>query len=98
MNNFIQQENFESLRAMDYVEAWFDNHPDPGSIEFTDVNENCRIFYAVNYHDIWLINLSFNNGRAAAVMSGILKPISYALGITQILIGKRLFLFEDRRF
>jgi hypothetical protein len=93
-----EYETFESLRLMDYVEAWFDNHPEPENIEFIDVTENCRIFYAENCHDIWMINLSFENMRAAAVMSSTLQNMSKALGITQILVGKRLFLFEDRRF
>lgn len=93
------QDNFKSeTRLMNYVEAWFDNHPEPENIVYDDITEEIRIFYADGCHDIWLINISLNNARAAAVLSSKLKTLSFALGIEQILIGNRLFLFEDQRF
>ncbi len=99
MSQNMGQETFaDGIRLMDYVESWFDNHPEPWNIEFTQVNENIKIFYADLCYDIWMVQIEFNNARAAAVSSQMLKEMSNKMGITQILIGKELFLFTDTRF
>lgn len=93
--------HFETVRLMDYVEAWFDYHPEPENIEFIELELNtCKvtIFWANLIHDTFMIKLEFQNSRRATVMSQRLAPVSHGLGLTQILVGKKLFLFTDRRF
>jgi len=86
---------------MDYVEAWFDYHPEPENIEFLEFELNDRkfvIYWADRVMDSFMIKIICKNARQATVLSQRLKPISHGLLLTQILVGKRLFLFTDRRF
>jgi len=86
---------------MDYVEAWFDYHPEPENIEllqFETERKKIIIYWADNVQDTIMIKIISKNARASEVLSRKLKPISHGLFLTQILIGKELFLFTDTRF
>jgi len=91
---------FETIRLMDYVEAWFDYHPEPENIDFVEIELNGTkivIYWADLVQDNFMIKIICNNARQATVLSQRLGPISSGLFLTQILIGKKLFLFTDRR-
>jgi len=91
---------FETIRLMDYVEAWFDYHPEPENIDFVEIelnNVKIVIYWADLVQDNFMIKIICNNARQATVLSQRLGPISSGLFLTQILIGKKLFLFTDRR-
>ena len=96
------QKSFESnIRLMDYVEAWFDNHPEPENIdmhqfEFEDLQ--IQIFFADMVYNTWMIKITCNNARRAAHYSQQFHETTRSMGITQILIGNKLFLFQDQRF
>ena len=93
--------HFETIRLMDYVEAWFDYHPEPENIEFLELDLNGRkvtIYWANHVHDTFMLKITCKNARQATVLSRRLQPISHGLALTQILIGNKLFLFTDRRF
>lgn len=93
--------HFETIRLMDYVEAWFDYHPEPENIEFLEFELNERkisIYWANRVQDTFMIKIICKNATQATVLSRRLKPISHGLLLTQILVGNKLFLFTDRRF
>lgn len=95
------QNHFETIRLMDYVEAWFDYHPEPENIERLTFDLNDRkviVFWANRVQDTFMINIICKNARQATVLSRRLKPISHGLLLTQILINNKLFIFTDRRF
>ena len=86
---------------MNYVEAWFDEHPDPGAIEsdiFMLGKCELEIFSARDIFDTWMIKITFENAHQANHWSRKLRPVSDRMGVTQILIYKKLFLFQDLRF
>lgn len=98
----MRQENFESnIRLMDYVEAWFDNHPEPENIDTHkfDLGElEVDIFFADQVFNNWMIKITCNNARRAFYYSQLFYKTTSQMDITQILIGKKLFLFQDQRF
>ncbi len=95
-----EYETFESLRLMDYVEAWFDNHPEPENIEMFEFdNEVKTTFYlADQVYNCFMIKIECENARRATWLSRHYKYLSEKMGVTQILINKQLFLFTDLRF
>lgn len=93
--------HFETIRLMDYVEAWFDYHPEPENIELQELELNGRkiiIYWANHVPDTFMIKIICRNARQSEVLSRRLEPISRGLYLTQILINNKLFLFTDRRF
>lgn len=93
--------HFETVRLMDYVEAWFDYHPEPENIERSTFELNGRkiiIYWANHVQDTIMIQIICKNATMATKLSERFKPISQGLFLTQILIGKKLFLFTDSRF
>ena len=92
---------FEYENPMEYVDAWFDLHPDPSAIErynFEFEKTSIEIFTARDYFDTWLIKITYHTARKAMMESKQIKPLSDNMGITQILIYRKLFLFQDQRF
>jgi hypothetical protein len=96
------QETFESnVRLMDYIEAWFDNHPEPWNIDmhqFELGDLNVEIFFADLVYNTWMIKITCENARRAFYYSQLFYKTTSQMDITQILINKRLFLFQDNRF
>lgn len=92
---------FEADDPQAYVEAWFDNHPEPYNIdchEFNLGNTKIEVFFADQVFDTWMIKLSCNNARRALYLSKLFYKTTSQMDITQILIFKTLFLFKDLRF
>lgn len=96
------QETFESnIRLMDYIEAWFDNHPEPWNIDmhqFELGDLEVEIFFADLVYNNWLIKITCENARRAFYYSQLFYTTTSQMDVTQILINKKLFLFQDQRF
>lgn len=100
-SNMPAEFEFETVKKMDYVEAWFDNHPNPAEIDchlFTFGNVEMEIYFADMYFETWLIKLNCSNAQRALWLSKLFHKTTCQMNITQILIGKKLFLFTDKRF
>jgi hypothetical protein len=92
---------FEYHNPTEYINAWFDYHPDPGAIErfnFEFKKTKVEVFAARDYFDTWLIKITYHTAQKAMTESKGIKPLSDLMGITQILIRNKLFLFQDQRF
>ena len=88
---------------MEYVHAWFDEHPQPADIIRNEYhleaeNINIEVFQARDVFDTFLIKLTFHTARKAMMVSKNINPLMDDMGITQILINDKLFLFQDQRF
>lgn len=100
----LEQTYIESARKMDYVEDWFDQHPEPWNIDchwFTVDEKGIKeihVYFADMIYNCWMIKISCNNARKAVYLSKLLYKTTCQMGITQILINKKLFLFTDLRF
>ncbi len=97
----FEQEEFEEERLLDYVEAWFDNHPEPWNIDmhlFEFGDDKVHIFFADMIYNTWLIKIRCSNARRAFFLSKLFYKTTCQMGITQILKNKELFLFTDTRF
>jgi hypothetical protein len=101
MNNL--NEKF-SNSLMDYVEAWFDYHPEPWNIELFEFPESYNDGVVINVYtaeqvlDTFMIKLTFPTAKKAVKASKYLYEVTRIMGITLILINRNLFLFTDRRF
>ena len=96
----INYQNFE-YNKMEYVEAWFDNHPEPWNIDchlFSLGKTEIEIFFADQVFDTWMIKITCSNARRAVYYSKLLYKTTCQMDITQIQINKKLFLFKDLRF
>lgn len=92
---------FEHVNPVEYINAWFDYHPNPAEIErynFEFEKTSIEIFAARDIFDTWLIKITYHTARKAMMESKQIKPLSEMMGITQILINNKLFLFQDQRF
>lgn len=94
---------FEEDSKQGYIEAWFDNHPEPWNIDchsFDGVwkDHDVEIFFADQVFNTWMIKITCNNARRATFLSKLFYKTTCQMDITQILIGKKLFLFQDHRF
>lgn len=105
-SNFKPAWNFE-IEMNDpilYVESWFDHHPEPENIDVHtfEINEsqvkNIKVYFADLILDTWLIKITCNNMRRSMMLSKTVRQTTDMMNITQILRGKELFLFTDRRF
>ena len=89
---------------MNYVEAWFDNHPEPENLELFEFPEHpgnnplITIFAADQVLDTFMIKLTFATATKAVQASEFLSELTTIMGLTHILINRNLFLFTDRRF
>lgn len=101
MNNL---NNSFSNSLMNYVEAWFDNHPEPENLELFTFPETpgdnpiITIFAADQVLDTFMIKLTFATATKAIRASDFLSELTTIMGLTHILINRNLFLFTDRRF
>ena len=83
------------------VEEWFDNHPDPSTIDVANFeygNYLIQVFYSEYYHDCFMIKITFENAQRALTVSKELFPITLRMGIEQVLQNKKLFLLRTRFF
>jgi len=84
-----------------YVEAWFDNHPEPYNIDchsFRLGKVKIEVFFANQVFDTWLVKISCINAKQALHLSKLFGKTASQMDVTQILIYKELFLFKDLRF
>jgi len=92
---------FETVRLMNYVEAWFDNHPEPWNIDmhqFELGDLEVEIFFADMVYNNYLVKITCKTARRAANYSQLFYKTTSQMDITQILINRKLFLFKDDRF
>jgi len=92
---------FENVRKMNYVEAWFDNHPEPQNIDchvFHQGDTELSIYFADQVFNTWMIKISCKTARRALFYSKLVYKTTCQMDITQILINNKLFLFKDLRF
>ncbi len=101
MNNL---NNRFSNSLMNYVEAWFDNHPEPENLELFEIPESIKgdplitVFAADQILDTFMIKLTFATAMKAHRASEFLSSLTTTMGLTHILINRNLFLFTDKRF
>ncbi len=89
---------FEEDSKQGHIEAWFDNHPEPWNIDchlFNFGSNEIEVFFADCIFDIWMIKITCNNARKALMLSKLYYKTTSQMDITQILIGKKLFLLKD---
>ncbi len=103
----LDQEYFEEERLLNYVEAWFDNHPEPENIDCHTfgIDNECmsqggkvHIYFADMIHNNFMIKIESHTARRALYLSKLFYKTTCQMGITQILKNKNLFLFTDTRF
>lgn len=84
------------------IEEYFDEHPIPWDLESYTILETklfkVEVFCANDFKDDYLIKIICNNARLAVTLSKQLEPISDALGLERIIIGKKLFLLRRSFF
>ncbi len=98
MNNL---NNRFSNAAMNYVEAWFDYHPEPFNIEpheFLFGEIVITIFAAEMIHDNFMLKAEFPTAAKALAWENQIARLIMIMGLTLIRINRNLFLFTDRRF
>jgi hypothetical protein len=89
---------------MDYVEAWFDNHPEPENIDchsfsFIEIKDTkVDIFFADQIHNTFMIKITSKTAKRSLYLSKLLYKTTCQMGIDQILINNKLFLLTDLRF
>jgi hypothetical protein len=104
--NFQLQDDLEIYIAnrREYIWDWFDNHPEPENIDchWFEINrsqiKDVKVYFADQVFDSWLVKITCKNARRAAFLSQLFYKTTCQMGITQILINKKLFLFTDHRF
>jgi hypothetical protein len=87
--------------AMNYVEAWFDYHPEPFNIEpheFLWGDHLITIFAADMVHDSFMIKCEFSSATKALQLENEFSKLVMTMGLSMIRINRSLFLFTDRRF
>ncbi len=87
--------------AMNYVEAWFDYHPEPFNIEpheFLWGETLITIFAAEMVHDNFMIKCEFSTATRALKIENKISKLIMIMGLSMIRINRNLFLFTDRRF
>jgi len=92
---------FETESPQAYIESWFDHHPEPWNIDCHTFNlgdMEVEVFFADQVFNTWMIKITCSNARRALHYSKLFYKTTCQMDITQILIGKKLFLFQDQRF
>ncbi len=98
MNNL--NERFTG-KNMNYVEDWFDKHPEPYNIDMHlfEINGNTiEVFFADMIHDTWLVKITCKTAAAAVMLSNVLYKTASQMGIDMVQKNNKLFLFTDTRF
>ncbi len=86
---------------MNYVEAWFDNHPEPFNIDmhlFEFDDKTIEVYFADMIYNTWMVKITCKTAAATVMLSKILYKTTCQIGIDQVLKNKILFLFTDTRF
>ncbi len=84
-----------------YVEDWFDKHPEPYNIDchLFEINGNeIKVYFADMIHDTWLVKITCKTAASAVMLSKVLYKTTCQMGIDQVLKNRELFLFTDTRF
>jgi len=102
MNN-LNERFTEGLK--NYIEAWFDNHPEPENLEIFEFPESVsgkcpiiNVYAADQILDTFMIKLTYPTATKALHASQYLEELTTIMGLTHILLNRNLFLFTDRRF
>jgi len=99
--NRFEQLNVQIVNPLDYVEAWFDNHPEPYNIDchqFEFGRSKVYVYFADLIFETWLIKMECHSAQRALYYSKLFYKTTSQMNITQILKNKTLFLFTDKRF
>lgn len=98
MNNL--NERF-SNSARNYIEAWFDYHPEPFNIEPFEFQFNeylITIYAAEMVHDNFMIKIECSTASNALDLEHKFTRIAMIMNLDIIRLNRNLFLFTDRRF
>ena len=93
----------DGIRLMDYVEAWFDFHPEPWNIDthwftFEKYNADVHVYFADQVFDTWLVKITCKSAEAALQLKKLLYKTTCQMDISLVLINNKLFLLKDQRF
>ncbi len=86
---------------MNYVEAWFDNHPEPYNIDmhlFEIGDKIIEVYFADQVFNTWMIKITCKTATAAVKLHKLLYKTTCQMDIHQYLKNRKLFLFTDLRF
>lgn len=112
LQSMSEEENFNSIEpdqtqfeTRNYVEDWFDKHPEPWNIDchwFNDLEflniQNIYVYFADMVHDTWLIKIVCENARRSLYLEKLLYKTTCQMGITLLRSNRELFLLKDLRF
>ncbi len=87
--------------AINYVNAWFDYHPEPQNIEMYEFLFNrdiITIFAAEMIHDNYMIKIECPTASRALRIENQVSKLVMIMGLSLIRINRKLFLFTDKRF
>ncbi len=89
----------------DYIEAWFDYHPEPENLELFEIPKTITgsettitVFAADQVLDTYMIKLCFPTAKRAYEAEQYLGTLADLMNVTMILLNRKLFIFTDRRF
>ncbi len=89
----------------EYVEAWFDYHPEPENLELFEIPKTLgrntmavSIFAADQVLDTYMIKITFKTMTKRVEAGNYLYEISQIMNVEMVGIGRNLFIFTDRRF
>ncbi len=88
--------------ARNYIEAWFDEHPEPHNVELfqfeLDTGVVINVYAADLVYDTWMLKIEMITAQGALNIESSISELCKCLGVTLIRINRNLFLFTDRRF
>lgn len=97
-----EQSNFETRN---YVEDWFDKHPEPWNLDchwFNDLKflniKDVYVYFADMVFDTYLIKIVCENARRSIFLEKLLFKTTSQMGITLLRKNAELFLLKDLRF
>ncbi len=86
---------------MNYVEAWFDNHPEPYNIDmhiFEFDDKIIEVYFADQVFNTWMVKITCKTAISALILAKLLYKTTCQMDIQQVLKNNKLFLFTDLRF
>lgn len=99
----MKQDNWFGIEPMiEYVYAWFENHPNPEEIDCHSFSlfgdHKVEVYFADQVFDCWAVKITCKTARRAVYLSQLFYKTTCQMDIDQILIGNKLFFLKDQRF
>jgi DNA polymerase III delta prime subunit len=92
-------------RLQEYIEAWFDYHPEPENLELFEFPETItgkettiNVFAADQILDNYMIKICFPTTNKRVQAQNYLLELAKIMSIEMVGLSRNLFLFTDRRF